>query len=97
MTTVQFITHLIIIIGALLYENEQPYSYWIVWQLVVFILAWGSTMSIRMSFILLVYLKVLNRNSDHMKIKEAYWLTLTTKEEIVENKGRPCHDPFEAA
>lgn len=29
-----------------------------------------------------------------MKTKESYWLTLTTKDELFENNGKLCYDPF---
>ena len=42
---------------------------------------------VRFMFVVLIYGKVLNKTSKDGELKEAYWLTLTTKEELYSSQG----------
>ena len=84
---------LVLVIGVLLYINNLFGGYWIFWELYIFLLSFSFTMAIRLTFILIISLKVLRKNTNNLKTKEMYWLTLTTKDELFENDGKLCHDP----
>lgn len=65
----QFIVQTILVIGALVDESMQPYNSWIVWELAIFLVTWGSIMTLRFLFLLLIGFRVLRKNNGYAKLK----------------------------
>jgi hypothetical protein len=58
---------------------------------------WIYICGMRIFFVIQVTLHVYKKKLTEMDIKETYWLTLTTKEELFERKGKLIYDPREEA
>lgn len=75
---VQLFVQFVIVVAGIQYENSQSFS-WILWELILFILFFGTTIIVRSVFVFLIFLQVLNKNNRNMELKQAYWFLMTTK------------------
>lgn len=76
---VQLFVQFVIVVVGIQYENSQRGSFWILWELILFILFFGTTIIVRSVFVFLIFLQVLNKNNRNMELKQAYWFLMTTK------------------